>query len=538
MSGVIPTYEGNRVYTSYKSRKSDNFDVIVIGSGMGGMSAASALSQLGKRVCVLERHSIPGGFTHMFLRNGFSFDAGVHAVGEMDAKKGASYRMLNYLSGGKHEIKMNSLGENYEEMFFPGNFSIKFPNTPDKFRAALVEKFPNEVAAIDAYFALCKEAIKTVPQYMAFKSMPLAVGKTLEKLYFLFKKKYWQVTTEAVLNSINASKKLQTVLTAQWGYYGSLPSESPFLMHALIYWHFRWGAYYPVGGSKEIAANILNVVLKNGGEVLCQSNVKEVILEGNKATGVELADGTKLYAPIIISAAGAKTTVNKLLPQTHQNSWWTKEIKKLESSFAYICLNLGFEGDISKVGASKTNWWLFETWDEYKYWDPTDKNSIPEILYISFPSLKDPLHKTDGDKVQHTGEVVTFVPYKIFEKWNKTTRKNREQDYLEFKQEITERILKQMRLKFPELMKLLVFSELSTPLTAEHYVNVDSGAIYGLAATVPRFTSSALRPRTPIKGFYLTGVDTVSCGVAGAMNSGILTAAAIDSKVIKNLRPN
>jgi len=525
---VLPKYEGERVYRQVKARKTSNWDVIIVGSGMGGMCCAAALAHYGKKVLILERHYIPGGFTHMFQRGKFSWDVGVHALGEMDNRYKVG-QMLNWLSDNK--IKMKSLGSPYDQFFWPG-FDIGFPDSREKFNKVLKEKFPDEVDKIDEYFVFVKKVAKSTEFWFAMKSMPELIGKWGRRLYHLFNKNYWELTTKVVMDEMGLSPKLQTVLCAQWGYYGSIPQESSFAIHALTQTHFWGGAYYPEGGAKEIAGSLLKVVEDAGGETLCGADVHEIIVENGKAKGVRLTTGEEFFAKKIVSGAPAKTTMSKLLPEKYRKTEWSKSIMELKNSPPYICLHMGFEGDIKKAGASSTNWWFNNRWevDNDFVWNIKEKDAEADILYVSFPSLKDPQH-VPSENNYHTGECVTFIPYDEFEQWNETNRTNRPEEYKKYKQEIEDRLIAQLKKHMPEVMKHLTFCEMSTPLTAEHFCGAIQGAIYGLASEPKRFNNEKLRPRTPIRNFYLTGIDSMSIGVAGAMTSGMMTAAAIDPRV-------
>jgi all-trans-retinol 13,14-reductase len=346
---------------------------------------------------------------------------------------------------------------------------------------------------------------------------------------------WWGITTGQLMRELGLSERLQTVLTVHWGYIGSIPDESSFALHALTHTHFWNGGYYPRGGSMTYAQHILANVWDAGGEVITKARVKELWLENGKAIGVVMEDGKKIQAKKIVSAAGAKTTVNAFLPPSLKEAKWAESIRQIPDSPSYICLNLAFKGDIAAAGATASNLWLFDTWRrDQKVWDLTDPSAEAHILYCSFPSLKDPDHP-QGPDAKHTGECVTFVDWNAFRKWSNTVHKQREPDYLALKKEIEDRLIRQLRKRIPEIMEHLAFAELSTPLTAQFFTEAHQGAIYGLEASPLRFKNSNLRTRTPIPNFYMTGVDIAAIGVTSAMASGLLTAATLDKRIYRHL---
>lgn len=508
------------------------FDVIVIGSGMGGMSCAAALSKSGKRVLVLEQHYIPGGFTHMFSRKGYSWDVGVHAIGEMHPKAMPA-KMLSWLTDGK--IQMNSLGDPYDRFSFPDNFNIAFPDSYERFKALLKERFPQDHKAIDEYLELVKKAVVSTRPYFGGKSLPQWLDRITSGVTGIMNEDWWGQTTQQVLDRLTSNEKLKAVLTAQWGYYGATPAQSSFALHALTVRHFWNGAYYPVGGSKSFADTMLGVVKEAGGQTLVRASVDKILIEDGKAVGVKLDTGEEFRAPIIVSAAGARVTFENLLPPEVSQKPWTEDVKKLGDSPSYVCLNLGFKGDIRAKGAATSNFWFMETWDMNRsLWDVNDPNAIAPILYVSFPSLKDPLHDP-GPEQMHTGECITFVPWDAFEKWKHTRRGKREKTYQEYKKAIQERMLAQLRKHLPDVLELLDYVEMSTPLSTLFFTRAPRGAIYGIESSTTRYKTRELRTRTPIKGLYLSGSDITTLGIAGAMSSGILTAATIDKKVYSRL---
>ena len=170
--------------------------------------------------------------------------------------------------------------------------------------------------------------------------------------------------------------------------------------------------------------------------------------------------------------------------------------------------------------------------------DPDQPIGEADCLYCSFPSLKDPRHDP-GEKQRHTGEVVTFVPYELFEKWEDSRWRKRGEDYEELKQRIHDAMLRQYFKLMPGLEKYLVYSELSTPISTHWFCRPMRGSIYGLEPTPERFENTALRPGSEIGNLFFSGCEVTTVGVMGAMMGGLLAAAAIDPrgvfKAVKDL---
>lgn len=511
---------------------SSKWDAIVIGSGIGGLTCAAALAKHGWKILVLEQHYVAGGCTHMFSRKGYHWDVGVHCVGQMHIAE-VPRKTIDWLSNGK--IQFNPLGRAYDSFHFPDGFKMELPDTKEKFRAVLKENFPKDGSAIDQYFELIDRGADAAKYCFASRTLPLWLDKLTAPLIDRLGQKWWLKTTDEVLRSIVSNSKLFSVLTAQWGYYGSTPKKSSFLVHAMTVRHFWNGGYYPSGGAKVFADHFVETIRAGGGDVLTRKSVKEIIIRDGNAVGVRLENGEELFAPKIISGAGAKATVDRLLPEAEQKGEWVREIRELPQSPAYLTLYLGFEGDVAAAGGTLANQWHFEDWDMEKgEWDISDPKSESPFLYISFPSLKDPRHVAGPEK-KHTGEVVVFVPWDAFEKWKHTRRGYREKDYMEFKKGLEQRLFAQFKKHHPKLAELVKFYELSTPLSTAYFIRAPQGAIYGLAPTPQRFGAHGLSARTPVKNLYMTGCDVAVLGIAGALTGGIITAGVLETQVLKRL---
>lgn len=522
----------DKIWSKHSPDKS--WDYIVIGSGMGGMTTASILARLGYKVLVLERHYVPGGFTHTFKRKQWHFDVGVHAIGEVTDKSMLG-RVMRDLTGGR--LEWASLGEVYEHFHFPDGFRIDFPNHPRKYRENLYAAFPDERDAIDRYFDMIKRAMASMRGYYIYRALPERAADFVEPWMLTQARVYTGMTLKAALDSITNNPRLKTVLASQWGYYGSPPSQGSFAIHAAVVHHFLYGAYYPVGGSGAIAQNMLRTVAEAGGWTRIKAGVEEILVENGTAVGVRLKGGEEIRARRIVSAASALVTVNQMLPPSERPKEWVLNIQSLQPSPAHLSVYTGFEGDITQEGASAANQWFWETWDsEVSDWSPLNKKARCPVLYTSYPSLKDPHHKP-GSKISHTGEIITFVPYKTFEKWRETEWMKRGAEYDEAKAELQERILKQFFEYRPGLKRFLKYAETSTPLSTLNFANPPDGAIYGVVSTPARYANPWLRPRTPIKNLFLSGCDMGAAGVMGAFVGGVVCAVAAEPmKVLPYLR--
>lgn len=507
------------------------WDYIVIGSGMGGLGTASLLSALGKKVLVLEQHYVPGGFTHTFKRKQWVWDVGVHAIGEVTERAILGRLLRKLTSQGGAPLEWTSLGGVYDSFHFPDDFHIDFPDSRAQFIDNLHQAFPNEKQAIDTYIDRVQSVGASMKRYYLSRLVPPGLAGLVDPTLARQAHQFLPLRTETVLNEISDNNRLKTVLAAQWGYYGSPPKRSSFAIHALVAKHFMHGGYYPVGGAKMIADKLMRSIESAGGWTRISASVQSLLIEQDAAVGVMLDTGEEIRARKVVSAIGALATASRLLPAAYTEQAWASSIRSLNQSPPHLCLNIGFKGDIRTAGASAANQWFYETWShDQEGWDLGTKDSEAPILYCSFPSLKDPLHQGE----HHTGEVVTFVDYDIFQKWQHARWMKRGPDYEALKRDLSERMLTQFLRHMPELRPFVAYHELSTPLSTEWFTRAPRGAIYGLEPTPERFKNRYLRPRTPIRNLFMSGGDMATVGVMGAFVGGILCATAAEPRAAIN----
>ena len=516
-----------RIGKRYRAKRlAENYDVIIIGSGIGGLTSAACLSKMGKKVLVLEQHYTAGGFTHSYARNGYEWDVGVHYIGDVGTKNTMTRKMFDFVSD--NQLQWAAMDDNYDRLYF-GEEKFDLIAGKNNFINNLKSRFPKESKAIDEYMLRLNQVNKSMPLISMEKLFSGLTGKLMKMIRRAKVPAYVNKTTYEVLRELTDDENLIAVLTGQWGDCGMPPKESSFIIHALIAKHYLHGGYYPVGGSSKMAETIIPVIQKSGGEVFTYANVTEIMVENNTAIGVKMADGTEIKAPKIISNAGASNTFEYLLPsEVSKHNGYDQLIKKVGASIGHLGMYIGIKDTAKNLSIPKTNLWIYPNIDHennLKKFNDDYQQEFPAV-YISFPSAKDPSwdKKYPGTA---TIEIVAPANFEIFEKWKGETWGKRGNEYDALKEYFSERLLKQLYKKLPQLKGKIDYCELSTPLSTDFFCAYKKGELYGLQHDPNRFEQDWLRPKTKIKGLYLTGQDIMSCGVAGAMMGGFTTSLSI-----------
>ncbi|ASK34892.1 FAD-dependent oxidoreductase [Alcanivorax sp. N3-2A] len=522
-----PTPSTLRIGRRYRANRLDGpYDALVIGSGIGGLSAAACLSKLGKKVAVFEQHYTAGGFTHSYERNGYEWDVGVHYIGDVGHDTTLTKKLFDHITDG--QLKWAPMDPCYDRIHL-GERQYDLLAGPDAFVASLKQAFPDEHRAIDRYITLTGQAARAVKVHTSAKLMPRPLAAALTKGFALTGAGKLNRPTAEVLGELTSNPELIAVLTGQWGDNGLPPEQSSFLIHAIIARHYLYGGYYPVGGASRMAATIIPVIQQSGGDVFTYADVQEILIENGRATGLRLADDHTVRAPLIISDAGVFNTFGELLPEhSPHRRHYQQKLETVERSMASACLYIGLKGDAADLRLPKTNLWIYPDSHYQQQIDQAladpDHHDIP-LTYISFPSAKDP-DFTRRYPGRATIEIVAAAPYHWFQSWADTPWGKRGDDYEALKEKFAQRLLEKLFEKMPHLREHLDYYELSTPLSTAYFCRYPSGEIYGLNHDPARFEQRWLRPKTEIPGLYLTGQDILTCGVAGAMVAGLLTAVA------------
>jgi all-trans-retinol 13,14-reductase len=505
-----------------------DFDAIVIGSGIGGLTAAAALAKRGHRVLVLERHTQLGGQTQTFQRREYTFATGVHylgGVGDDAGPDGQFGRMLRWLTDGR--LRFAAVGSPYDIVRLPGfEFPVEAPL--GAYRARLETSFPDEGPAIRAYFAAASEAQRASIALFQARALPAPLATVVRWLNAGRIRRALDCSTAQAVRRFR-DPRLAALLAARWGDYGVPPDRSPFAVHALVMGSYFAGAWYPVGGPATFAPAFAGTIRASGGDLRTGAAVTDIRVEGARARGVRIANGEAIDAPLVISDMGARNTI-AALPRGIAPAWRSL-LEPLKSGLSYVTLYVGFRGDIRDCGATGANVWVYESNDVGCVWRrPLDEEA--PAMFVSFPSVKDSAHE---DPSRHTAEIVVVCDWEPFAQWADSSTGRRPEEYEAAKAWIAENLLSQFKRHFPRLAPLVDFHELSTPLSQASYVGADRGAMYGIEMSAARLGSAALGVRTPVRGLLLAGQDAASLGVQGAFMGGFMAAAAAEPRLWREL---
>ncbi len=486
-------------------------DVIVIGSGIGGLTAAALLARYGKRVIVCESHTIAGGAAHSFRRRGFEFDSGpsfycgLNNDGGLAQSLNPVKQVLDVLEESLATISYDPLGHYH---FPEGSFPVY--SNAERYRQELSKITPQGAEEFQQFEQ------RLLPLYDAMRGIPSLALRSDWQVIFLLIGRYLPALMKmlphlplvqaSVGNVMDATVKdpwirrlidLECFLLSGLKAHGTIAPEVAFMLGE----RSRVGVEYPVGGSGAIIKALVSGLERWGGKLRLGCHVEQILVSSGKVVGVKLQNGEILKAPTVISNASMWDTYTKLLdPQDLPASFRQAALATpLVESFMHLHLGIKADGLENLTG------------HHVVVHDQHQDITVPgNTCMISIPSVWDSNLAPTGHHVVHT---YTLEPYAGWE---------RNQGYEAKKREKAETLYRALSRVIPDIRERVVLELIGTPLTHAHYLRRYHGT-YGpaIAAGKGAFPNT----HTPIKGLYRVGDSTMpGIGVPAVAASGIMCA--------------
>ncbi len=489
----------------------DSYQVVVIGSGLGGLTAAALLAKRGLKVLLVEHHYLPGGLCTTLRRQNFSFDTGTALLYGF-GKKGVNpfTFVMNELEEETDIIEHDML----LRMHFEGK-EINFWPDYEKFLTELTTAFPQQADQLRSLYAylydvyvkiIARQPMIVPPTEMPVKDNLIALLK--HPLVLLQTFKMLSTSTETILKKYITDPDLLAFfdkLTSTYCY--CTIQETPAILAATMFVdNHIGGAYYPARSPQVLSSKLEKALEKYGGEAIYRHRVEEILMVNDRATGVRLSDGTIIKADYIVANATVWNLYGQLIRPEHIKPERLAWSKTLVPTYPAMVLYLGVRAEAIPAGTKAVEMFIE---------DKRGVNSGDVTVYIS--SLDDPSIAPPGT---HAMTVVAPSTLAWPDPWNSNYASS--QSYLQQKRREQDRILNQLQQHFPDLMQNILVMETGTPATIERYTLKNKGAVGGPKQAIGQELMKRLHARSEWKNLYFCGDSTVmGMGAPAVAVSGV-----------------
>lgn len=488
----------------------DRYDVVVIGAGNGGLTAAATLAKARKKVLLLEKHNVPGGCATSFCRGRFEFEVALHqlsGLGRSDMP-GMLRGMLQEL-GVTNKIEFVEM-KNLFRAIYLNHVDVTLPADWQGMISVLQEKFPFEKSQIAAFFEFlqkfCMETVTGV--YMNDPE----ISKEKYPLYF----KYALRSSKNVLDEYFQDAALKAVIATYWGYMGLPPSLWDFRHLAmLIFDYVTFKPWHIKGSSQALSNALVEILLESGGEVRFNAAVKEIIVEGGRVCGVLTEDGKKYNSDYVIANIHPVTVYADLIRQQVPEETF-EILKGANVSTSAFTLYVGLDCEPGDIGIHEATNFICSSIDIEHAYTLARTLEPPEMMLLSCYDVSDPDFSPKGccQTAIVTGQYV--------QPWLGVPPG----EYAETKYRYAEAMLDRVENVFPGYRGHIEELEVATPLTHMRYLGHPGGAIYGFDQHA-RNSRLFMPLDSPFAGLYFTGASSAGGGYEPTLLSGGSTARAI-----------
>lgn len=525
------------------------YDYIIIGSGVSGLTCASALSQMNKKVLLIEKNEETGGCMRNLVWEEDGVRRGNWTLGMQFTvaygRDSIYNKLLQIFTDDKCEFSPMEI--DYQKIKFynwggkPGEpsppptdfFDYTIRANTKQMRAALLADYPEEKRAIKRYYRNMNAISRFAPLLAIPKWMPIRLATIFHPIilavFFPFMsiklRKFNEITLKEVVEERYKIKspELRAIIYSYWHLEGMSVKTVPFLYYVVGTKMLEKGVFIPNGGATKIRDAFVETIKKNGVDIKVNTTVKKITVQNNSATGVELEDGTIIESKKVISSAGIPETIGRLIEKKDWNKRITSimsETEKMKDYRSGLVLRVGLKGDISKLGFTKATLKTQIGESSNLIGDPTKEDWLPQDITYSFLSVID--ETVDESKGYNTVDVICFSPYSFFKHLKLGTP-----EYEKVEARITEILIDSFNKEYPGVKDFVAFTYLTSPLTVENQTSHIKGNIDGL--NMKKSGIMNIQPHTGIKNLYFSGMDMFSQGITTF--DGILTVAASEGLI-------
>ena len=500
------------------------YDAVVIGAGLGGLSAAAAFARQGFKVIVLEQHGVPGGYASSFKRpGGFTFDVSLHST-----TVGIRNGIVNLIYGFPEiqDVAFSPHKPLYRAIY--PDYDIRVPSMDVAgYITILKTNFPDDGAAIEAIFADMKGLADDVGR-LSSAGGQVDMASFPAKFPFLFKN--FNRTWGAMVDERVKNPKLKAVISGLWGYFGLPPSKlSPFYYAMPLMGYLEGGGYYPAGTSQKISDAFVGIIKKNGGEVKLNTRVEKILTRDHAAYGVRTSDGSEFLGRAVISNANAIDTFTRMMDDKEFLKDTLARMDKLSVSFSTLLVWLGLKTDlVRKVGVKDSEIFYTTGYDVEAEYAAALAGGLPADPGFGL-TIYDNVCPGCSPKGKNTLNIIATQGYDYWKKYETDYFYGAKDAYTKEKLRLADILIDKVeKTLLPGLRKAIEIKEVATPLTNLRYTSNPRGAIYGWDQTVDNSGQRRFPQRTPIKNLYLSGAWTFpGHGYGACVPSGLSCFAEV-----------